>query len=167
MKHLLLIGASSAFLFAACNQSTSMTTTTEASATPEATEMPSVVPSSSPIASPAVMVPSTKTIALSAQNASGQGGTAVLTSTKDGKVSVTLTLKGGKFTGPQPAHIHVGSCPNPGAVKYPLTNVVNGKSVTMLNITMSELLASSDKLAINVHKSPKEISNYTACGDLQ
>jgi hypothetical protein len=82
-------------------------------------------------------------------------------------VSVVLSLKGGKFMAPQPAHIHVGSCPTPGAVKYPLTNVVNGKSVTMLNVSMKELLASSDKLAINVHKSAAEVTNYTACGDLQ
>src|SRR5258708_38784767 len=101
VKHLLLIGGSAAFLFAACNQSTS--TTVETSATPEATADVSAVPSMAPSSSPTTMVvPSTKTIALSEQNQSGETGTAVLTSTKDGKVNVVLTLKGGKFTTPQP-----------------------------------------------------------------
>jgi hypothetical protein len=112
-------------------------------------------------------MPNIKTVILLEQNKLGQSGTAVIAPTKDGKVQVSLTMKGGNFTSPQPAHIHVGSCPNPGAVKYPLTNVVNGKSETTLNVTMDDLLKSSDKLAVNVHKSAQESSVYTACGDVK
>ncbi len=107
-----------------------------------------------------------KTIALNTQNSSGQQGTATLTEV-NGKVKVVLNLSGGSFTAAQPAHIHVGSCPTPGAVKYPLTNVMNGRSETILTVPMDELMKSSDKLAINIHKSATESQIYTACGNLQ
>lgn len=109
----------------------------------------------------------TEIVLLSEQNDSGQSGTATLVEDADGNVVVTLSMTGGEFTEPQPAHIHVGSCPNPGAVQYPLNNVMDGTSETVLDVTMDELLASSDYLAINVHKSAAEASVYTACGDLK
>lgn len=107
-----------------------------------------------------------KTITLTTQNNLGQSGTATLTE-ENGQVKVVLVMKGGTFTAPQPAHIHEGSCPNPGAVKYPLSNVVNGESETVLNVTMDAMLKSAAKLAINVHKSASEASVYTACGNIQ
>ncbi len=108
-----------------------------------------------------------KTVTLQEQNDLGQTGTAVLTELDDSRVQVVLNMTGGNLTQPQPAHIHVGSCPNPGAVQYPLTNVVNGKSETTLSMSMEDIMNSSDKLAINVHKSAAEASVYTACGDLK
>ncbi len=108
-----------------------------------------------------------KTVTLQAQNNSGQSGTAVLTELNDSTVSVVLNMNGGNFTQPQPAHIHIGACPNPGAVQYPLSNVMNGKSETTLNVNMEKLLSSSQTLAINVHKSAAESSVYTACGNLK
>jgi hypothetical protein len=110
---------------------------------------------------------SVKTVTLQAQNNSGQSGTAVLTEMDDSTVKVILNMRGGSFTAPQPAHIHVGVCPNPGAVQYPLTNVVNGSSETTLNVNMDTLMASADQLAINVHKSAAEASVYTACGNVK
>lgn len=104
------------------------------------------------------------TVNLAEENKSGESGTATLKE-ENGKTTVTLTLTGFTKDVFQPAHIHVGACPGVGAVKYPLTNVINGSSVTILSITLAELKQNLP-LAINVHKSAKEITNYTACGEL-
>src|SRR5690348_7290870 len=60
-------------------------------------------------------------VVLKAQNGSKQEGVATLQEV-DGKVKVMIAVTS-LGTAPQPAHIHVGACPNPGAVKYPLTSV--------------------------------------------
>ena len=65
-------------------------------------------------------------VTLNAQNASGETGTAELEDIGNG-TKVTIRLAGAPSGVPQPAHIHVGSCPNPGAVKYPLPNVVKDR----------------------------------------
>jgi hypothetical protein len=103
-------------------------------------------------------------IPLNALNGSGESGNAVLRDTPAG-LSVVLTLKGFP-AGPQPAHIHKGTCaqldPKP---EYPLTSVVAGKSTTVVKgVTIAKLLASPN--AINVHKSTKEIPVYVSCGNI-
>lgn len=106
-------------------------------------------------------------VTLGTQNNSGVSGVAMLREDA-GSVRVTLETVGG--TGgntPQPAHIHMGSCPTPGAVKYPLTAVVNGRSETTLSNTTLEAIKSQLPLAINIHKSETEMSVYLACGDVQ
>jgi hypothetical protein len=105
-----------------------------------------------------------RTIKLGEQNGSGESGSATLTE-KDGKVTVTLDMIGFVADVSQPAHIHAGSCPDVGAVAYPLTNVVNGKSVTVLDTTFAKLDA-KEPLAINVHKSVPETKTYVSCGNL-
>ena len=92
-----------------------------------------------------------------------QSGTARLIAKGD-KTDVSITIKTGAAGVAQPAHIHVGQCPEPGAVKYPLTNVVDGKSTTTLDVKLADLLAGG--LAINVHLSGTEASKYVACGAL-
>lgn len=108
--------------------------------------------------------PMTETIQLLEQNDSSESGTAVLTE-KDGKTVVTLTMTGENIAGPQPAHIHIGPCPDVGSIVYPLTNVVNGKSETTLNVTLAKL-ATQQPLGLNVHKSVPEMKVYVACGNL-
>ncbi len=103
-------------------------------------------------------------VTLAEQNASGESGTAKLWE-KDGKVVVAIKVTGEPEGADQPAHIHVGACPNPGAVLHPLTNVVDGKSETTLNTTLAELEAKGP-LAINLHKSAAESKVYIACGDI-
>lgn len=105
------------------------------------------------------------TINLSAQNGSGETGTAMLEDS-NGQTKVTINLAGEAASADQPAHIHVGSCPAPGAVKYPLTNVVGGKSETTVNVSVVDL-KSMGPFAINVHESAAKIGNYVACGDLK
>lgn len=111
-----------------------------------------------------VITQETFIITLGSQNDSNESGKATLTSEGD-NTKVVLEMNGTPTTTPQPAHIHLGACPTPGAVKYPLTNVVNGKSTSVINVTL-EMLKASLPLAINVHKSADEASVYVSCGDL-
>jgi LPXTG-motif cell wall-anchored protein len=101
------------------------------------------------------------TINLSAQNDSGQTGTAVLAPDGAGtKVVVTLS----NAPGPHPAHIHAGSCPTPGAVVFPLTSVTDGRSETTVAASIADILRAPH--AVNIHKSPQEIPVYTSCGNV-
>jgi len=105
------------------------------------------------------------TVPLRTQNKSGESGTAKLTPMGD-KTKVEVSLKGTPKGVAQPAHIHEGSCaqldPKP---KYPLSNVVNGKSTSEVPVKMDELLGGN--MAVNVHKSGDDIKTYVACGDLK
>lgn len=108
--------------------------------------------------------PETLIFSLSAQNNSGESGTATITPISDTQSRVSVTLTGAP-AGEQPAHIHLGSCPTPGGVKYPLTNIVNGSSETALDVTVTALKAQAP-LALNVHKSATESSVFVSCGNL-
>jgi LPXTG-motif cell wall-anchored protein len=111
----------------------------------------------------------TSTIALMEQNNSGQSGTATFTLSEDNTtLTVEIDISGGSDV-PQPAHIHIGTCDNLDPKPfYPLTSVVNGKSVTV--ITEADLVdldyEVSNQFAVNVHKSAAEASVYVACGDI-
>lgn len=102
-------------------------------------------------------------INLQALSDSGETGTATLTEV-DGKVVVTINL-GGAPAEAQPAHIHLGACPNPGAVEYQLAPVTNGNSESTVQTSLADL-KSKLPLAINVHKSADDIGTYVACGDI-
>ncbi len=103
------------------------------------------------------------TVPLAEQNESGVSGTATLTDLGNSHVQVTIQVTPGGNAN-MPAHIHTGACPNPGAVIHPLTNVVDGRSTTVVQGSLDQIAASGQ--AINLHKSPQEIPNYAACGDL-
>lgn len=112
-------------------------------------------------------VPIPITLNLTAQNDSGLTGAVKLTEV-DGKTNVDLQTSGGllTMTSPtEPAHIHSGTCANIGGVKYALSNVIAGSSVTVVDLSLAELKAEFP-LAINIHKSVKEIGTYIACVDL-
>jgi hypothetical protein len=65
-----------------------------------------------------------------------------------------------------PAHIHPGTCDNlTPQPKYPLENVKNGVSKTVVPASMDELFAGN--LAVNVHKSNDDLKTYTACVEIQ
>lgn len=104
-----------------------------------------------------------QTFTMAEQNGSGQSGTVTLEDVGT-QVRVTITLSN-PITTAEPAHIHTGSCPTPGAVVYPLQNVVNGTSVTMVDTTIANL-KTMVPLAVNVHKSASESSVYYSCADL-
>jgi hypothetical protein len=105
------------------------------------------------------------TVNLSAQNRSGESGTATFTPQGD-KTQVMIKLTGAPDSTPQPAHIHDGSCakldPKP---RIPLQNVVGGMSTTTLDMKLSDVVGKGG--AINVHKSGSDLSTYVACGDVK
>jgi hypothetical protein len=104
------------------------------------------------------------TLDLDEQNGSGISGTATITPTGTDSFDVLIELTGAG-AGPQPAHIHPGTCANLDPTpKYPLSNVENGRSETSVQAPPLDLI--SEDLAINVHKSEAEADTYVACGDL-
>ena len=105
------------------------------------------------------------TLDLQEQNDSGITGTATLSPTSDGEVEVEIELDGSEG-GPHPAHIHEGTCAdlNP-APAFPLTDVVDGRSETTVDVDISELTAS--EYAVNVHESAENADVYVACADVR
>ena len=103
-------------------------------------------------------------VSMEALNDSGQTGTAMLTAAGDNQTRVVLEL-GNSPAGPQPAHIHEGTCedlnPQPA---HPLNNVANGKSETTVDVSLEEL--QDGDFAINIHQSPENIETYVSCGDI-
>lgn len=104
------------------------------------------------------------TVTLASQNNSGVSGTATLTAMGN-QTQVVVKVTGEPAGGSEPDHIHVGSCPAVGAVKYPLANVVNGTSTTVVNVPLSTLTAGT--YAINLHESAAKANIYVACGDIK
>jgi hypothetical protein len=105
------------------------------------------------------------TITLTQENNSGQNGTAAFSDLGNSTTRVTIEISGGSEV-PQPAHIHAGQCGptlNP-APAYPLSNVTNGKSETVINVDLHDLTGGT--FALNVHKSAAEASVYVACGNV-
>jgi Cu/Zn superoxide dismutase len=114
-------------------------------------------------AAPAWAATDSLTLTLNAQNGSGENGTATLTQV-NGDVKVVIAIPHGP-AGPQPAHIHTGTCAKLGGVAYPLTSAVSGVSMTLVKgITIDQLLAG--KYAINVHKSADDLGDYVACANV-
>jgi hypothetical protein len=104
------------------------------------------------------------TVHLASQNHSGETAVATLTQT-GGNTVVSVVTKHGPGL-PQPIHIHKGTCakldPKP---FYPLTTVLNGKSVTTLKgVTIASL--ENGNFAINIHHSTSDIPTYYACGNI-
>jgi LPXTG-motif cell wall-anchored protein len=103
------------------------------------------------------------TLQLTQQNNSGISGTATFTPSGGG---LTVDLKvTGAGAGPQPAHIHGGTCaqlnPTP---DFTLASVTNGSSTTTLQTTLQTLAATPH--AVHMHKSADELTVYVACADI-
>jgi hypothetical protein len=99
------------------------------------------------------------------ENSIQQEGVAVLSAIGNTtKVTIVVNSVIG-LDNPQPAHIHEGNCPGVGNIVYPLNSIVNGKSETILSTTLDRI-KTQGALAINVHKSDKETSIYTTCGQI-
>ena len=105
-----------------------------------------------------------RTFQLQMLNDSGVNGTAVLTDLGDGSTRVVVDVDPAGHPD-MPAHIHPGTCAE--LVPQPLhwlDNVVDGKSDTVLPVSLADLLAGD--LAVNLHVSMDDMGTYTACVDL-
>lgn len=105
----------------------------------------------------------TRTITLETLNDSGVVGTVSFSKVGD-KTGVKIEVDpAGNLD--MPAHIHPGTCeeltPQP---KFPLENVVDGMSSTVVPATVDELFAGN--LAVNIHKANDDMRTYTACVDI-
>jgi len=104
------------------------------------------------------------TINLNQQSGSGQSGQLVLAEAGE-KTKAVLTVANYDENVGQPAHLHESSCDDLGPVAYPLNNVLNGRSETMIDISFDKLI-SELTLSVNVHKSSAEPGIYVSCGDI-
>ena len=105
------------------------------------------------------------TLDLQEQNNSGITGTVAFSPTSEGRIEVEIEVDGSEG-GPHPAHIHPGSCADLDPVpKWPLRNVVDGKSKTTIDAELSELTA--QEYAVNVHDSLQNADLYVACADVR
>lgn len=105
-----------------------------------------------------------RTFQLETLNDSGVTGTAVLTDRGDGSTRVVVDVDPAGHP-EMPAHVHHGTCVElvPQPLHY-LAVVIDGKSDTVLPISLADLLAGD--LALNLHVSAQEMGTYTACVDL-
>lgn len=105
-----------------------------------------------------------RTVELETLNDSGVTGSAVLTDLGDGTTRVEVDVDPAGHPD-MPAHIHPGTCtnlvPQP---RYPLQNVIDGQSETVVEASLEELFAG--ELALNLHFSSDDFGTYTACADL-
>lgn len=106
----------------------------------------------------------TRVINLHTLNDSGVTGT-VSFGDLGGRTGVEIAVDPGGNPD-MPAHIHPGTCDNlTPQPKYPLENVQNGISKTVVPASMNELFAGN--LAVNVHKSNDDLKTYTACVEIK
>jgi hypothetical protein len=109
--------------------------------------------------------PETRSIPLTALNQSGVSGTVVLTAVDARRTRVEIRVDPAGHPD-MPSHIHPGTCanlvPQP---KYPLQNVKDGHSTTVITAAMDDLLRGD--LVVNVHNSNEDLKTYTACGELK
>ena len=118
-------------------------------------------PASAPASGAAMM---SANITLDTLNGSGVSGAAKIEEEPGGMVKVTIEVTpNGNLK--MPAHIHIGQCgPTLGDVKYPLNDVDNGKSETVVTVKFADL--ETGGFAVNLHKSAADIKTYTACGNI-
>lgn len=102
-------------------------------------------------------------VQLQEQSFSGEAGTATLTPEGDEtRVDIVMASYAANA---QPTHIHEGTCTKLDATPaYALHDLVVGKSVTVVPISLDELLKGT--YAINVHRSAKQLKIYVACGNI-
>ena len=114
---------------------------------------------------PALGADKTVTARLHEENNSGLQGGATLKDNGDGTTTVMIRLQGDKQGSSHPAHLHEGVCTGTiPTVRYPLNNVVNGRSTTQVEASLEELMGES--LYINIHPSKDKLQPVLVCGGI-
>jgi hypothetical protein len=104
-------------------------------------------------------------VSLPGFNFSEQAGRAYL-SDESGKTKVAIDISPWTAGTAQPASIRAGTCPSVGAVRYPLNNVVDGKSETLLVPALHFIHGLGDSI-IAIGKSAAEPDVIVSCGNLK
>ena len=102
------------------------------------------------------------TVALTAPDGLGQSGHATLIRQGE-KTWVAVSVAPADKGAAQPANIHIGSCANPGAIAHPLTDVVDGMSVTRVDAPLDEV--SAEGFALALRHADGNTATYEACGE--
>ncbi|MDP9352398.1 MAG: hypothetical protein M3P51_12770 [Chloroflexota bacterium] len=109
--------------------------------------------------------PDSTTVRLDAQNKSGINGTATLTDNGNGTTTISIKLRNTKANSMHPGHLHEGTCKGTiPTIRYPLEDVVDGKSETTVKAPLGRLL--SEELYINLHPSHEKLFPVITCGGL-
>ncbi|HQS02202.1 MAG: hypothetical protein JXK51_10140 [Halothiobacillaceae bacterium] len=96
-------------------------------------------------------------------NGSDIFGTITITPVSADKTKLSAEFKGKNVAGPMTFVLNHGRCDDAAAkVKFPLTNVVHGKSETVIN-SATPLLFEGDVLSYNLSEGGKVVS----CGEVQ
>lgn len=132
---------------------------------PTATTAPTTIP---PTATSAPAAAAAASITLNfgpGRDGDQSPGTAVLTA-QGSKTEVVLNIKPGPAGVAQSVHIHEGTCPGVGAVKFRLTDIADGKSTTVVDVALAGLLTGG--FAINAHKgnAAPDVGVYVACSNI-
>jgi hypothetical protein len=110
----------------------------------------------------ALAQPQTVTVPLGAgRDEQDVNGTATLTDLGDGTTRVVIRVN--PANPDMLAHIHSAACPGAGPVLFPLTDVTNGTSTTVVDAPLATVLAQGQ--SINLHKSPDQVDIYVSCGN--
>jgi hypothetical protein len=102
-------------------------------------------------------------------NNSGETGAALIASIGR-STRIAIDLHGEPTDASQPANVHDGTCHSVAAIRYPLNDVRNGQSTSLIPVTLAKLLVG--RYVINVQSSaaslraPKDY-HYVSCGELR
>ena len=103
-------------------------------------------------------------IALSEENNSGETGNVNLKDV-EGKVHLSIGMKGFPEDTLQLARIISGKCNSLSEIRYDLTSIDSGRSESTLDISWDELKGKLP-LAVVVYKAPTEMGTISSCGNL-
>jgi ABC-type glycerol-3-phosphate transport system substrate-binding protein len=111
----------------------------------------------------------TMRVALAAVNASGITGDAVVSGSGSG-AQVVLTLRGAKAAGTHQAHVHSGTCAQPGPPVAPLQPVTvdasgTGSSTSTIDVGMAALMDGGH--IVSAHEAGGNPGAMIACGRIE